>query len=114
MEDKYEVKTDNFGTIRYYKNGKLHRDNDLPAVEWNNGDKEWHKEWHKEGKIHRIDDPAIEDNYGNKHWYKEGKKHRDNGPAVEYFDGDKLWYYEGKYINCSKVGLDLNSSELFD
>ena len=27
----------------WYKNGKLHRDNDLPAIEYSNGDKVWCK-----------------------------------------------------------------------
>ena len=73
MEDNYEVRTEN-GVIRYYKNGLLHRDNDFPAIEWNNG---------------------------NKVWWFEGKLHRINGPTVEYSNGNKEWWYEGKQIKCS-------------
>ena len=96
MEDKYEVKINNYGTI-YYKNGKLHRDNDLPAVEYKSGS----KEWYKEGKIHRIDGPAIERYNGDKYWYYEDKLHRIDGPAYENSDENKKWYYEGKYVDCS-------------
>ncbi len=35
-----EIKISEFGTIRYYWNGKLHRE-DGPAVEWDDGSKEW-------------------------------------------------------------------------
>lgn len=44
------------------KNGKLHRGNDLPAIEYSNGEKEW---------------------------YFNGLRHRENGPAVEYRGGYK-------------------------
>jgi hypothetical protein len=53
------------GHILHTLNGKRHRDGDLPAVEWVNGDKSW---------------------------YIHGKLHRENGPAVEFVNGDK-WYY---------------------
>ena len=63
------LEVDMYGTKSWWINGKLHRDNDLPAVEWKNGEKEW---------------------------YKNGVKHRDNNlPAVEYFDGHKAWYLNG-------------------
>ena len=31
------------GSKIWYKNDKCHRDGDLPAVEWDNGYKEWYK-----------------------------------------------------------------------
>ena len=49
-----------------------HRDRDLPAIEYANGDKEW--------------------------WFY-GKRHRDNGPAV--IIGDKqYWFKYGEFIKC--------------
>jgi len=59
-----------------------------------NGD----KVWYKNGKIHRDNDlPAQVDANGHKAWYKNGKQHRDNDlPAVEYTDGDKYWFKNGK------------------
>ena len=37
------VETDRGGTKRYYKNGKLHRDGDLPAIENRDGEKHYYK-----------------------------------------------------------------------
>jgi len=53
------------------------------------------KKWYVEGKLHRIDGPAIESLEGIYEWYKNGKLHRDDGPAIEYFDGYKAWYKNG-------------------
>jgi hypothetical protein len=44
------------------------------------------------GKYHREDGPAIEWIDGDKEWHRNGKLHREDGPAIEYFDGDKFWY----------------------
>ena len=54
------------------------------------------KEWYFEGKIHRIDGPAVEYSVGTKQWFVEGKRHRIGGPAIEWFDGTKHWYINGK------------------
>ena len=60
---------DKYGNKLWYNSkGKLHRENDLPAIEWLNGDKEW---------------------------YLNGKLHRENDlPAVEWFNGDKCMVYK--------------------
>ena len=57
------------GTQKWYQNGKLHRDNDLPAI-------------------------VLFD--GSQSWSQNGKLHRDGGPAVEYANGDKFWSIDGK------------------
>jgi hypothetical protein len=50
----------------------------------------------EQGQLHRTDGPAIEWNDGSKEWYINGKRHREDGPAIE-FDGDhKSWYLNGK------------------
>jgi len=61
------------GTHRWYnKDGKLHRDNDLPAVIWEDG---------------------------SKFWWVSGEKHRENDmPAVIYSDGYKTWWVNGLFI----------------
>lgn len=57
----------------WYKAGKLHRDNDLPAIERVRG---VIKEWYKNGEQHRDGDkPAIECADGYKEWRKEGKRY---------------------------------------
>ena len=56
----------------WYKNGKIHRDNDKPAVEWRDFDK---------------------------FWYKNGKLHRDNElPAIIYVDGNMEWWKNDVFI----------------
>ncbi len=51
------------------------------------------KYWYKEGKLHRLDGPAIDDVDG-KIWYKECKLHRLDGPACEYADGQTTFWIE--------------------
>jgi len=58
--------------VLFKKNGEYHRDNDLPAVIYANGAKQW---------------------------YQNGYLHRDNDlPAVVYADGAKEWYQKDKFI----------------
>jgi len=55
------------------------------------------------GELHSFNNmPAVRYSYGAKYWCKEGKLHRLDGPAVEY-SGGKCWYYEGKLIKCSST-----------
>ena len=86
--DKYTTRVDEFGDKYWYKNGKLHRDNDLPAVEQSNG---------------------------NKYWHKNGKLHRENGPAIEYYYGRKSYFLENKYYaeeNYYKTLKEINDLPL--
>ena len=54
------------------KNDKLHRDGDLPAVEYSHGD----KYWYRNGKLHRDGDlPAVLWAYGYKEWWKNGVRY---------------------------------------
>ena len=82
------------GATKHYKNGKLHRDGDKPAVEHADG----YKAYWKNGKRHRDGDkPAVERANGDKAYYKNGKRHRDGDkPAVEYANGAKKYYKNGK------------------
>lgn len=54
------------------------------------------KRWYKNGKLHREDGPAIEWARGSKHWYIEGLKHRTDGPAVKWPNGGLEWWVDGK------------------
>jgi antitoxin component YwqK of YwqJK toxin-antitoxin module len=70
-EDKKELELVDWYVV-FRKNGQLHRDNDLPAVIYANGEKEW---------------------------YQNGQLHRDNDlPTVVLPSGTKLWYQNGKFI----------------
>ena len=54
------------------------------------------KEWWLNGKLHRVDGPAIVCANGSKHWFLNGKVHRPDGPATEYADGAKVWVLNDK------------------
>ena len=96
----------NTGNKFWFKNGKLHRNNDLPAVEYANGG----KCWYKNDKCHRDGDlPAVEYADGGKCWHKNGFYHRDNNlPAIEYSNGIKSWYknYIRYYPNKQLIIID--------
>jgi len=55
-------------------------------------------EWYQNGKLHRIDKPAIEYKNGSKFWYQNGEKHRTDGPAVEFSSGNVEYWENGKEI----------------
>ena len=66
------------------------------------------EEWDGLGKFdityHRLDGPAREWRDGTKQWFKEGRRHREDGPAIEdqsaYGAGSyAAWYIEGKSYN---------------
>jgi hypothetical protein len=82
---EYNVRVYETKTEWRNKEGKLHRECDLPAVEFNDG----HKTWYKEGKLHRENGPAIVYNNGDKSWYKNDLRHREDGPAVEWGEARK-------------------------
>ena len=64
MKDNLPTKeVDAKGNIRYYLNGKLHRE-DGPAVECTDGS----KKWYFYGNLHREDEPAIELVSGQRYW----------------------------------------------
>ncbi len=82
------------GGQRWYKNGKAHRDNDLPAMIYTNGT----QYWYKNGRQHRDNDlPAVITIVGDQFWYKNGVRHRDhNLPAIIYLNGEQYWYNNGE------------------
>ena len=92
-EITYKVKVSPWGAVRWYRKGKLHRE-DGPAVVQANGS----KYWYRKGKLHRIGGPGIEYANGSKLWYLKGKLHRLDGPAVESCAGSKFWYIHGEHM----------------
>jgi antitoxin component YwqK of YwqJK toxin-antitoxin module len=89
----YQVK--DYASGKYwYRNGKSHRDGDLPAIVLDNGT----KQWYKNDKLHRDGNlPAAEWSNGTKQWWKNNKLHRDgNLPAIEWANSRKEWYKNGK------------------
>jgi hypothetical protein len=69
MSLEYLPVIDEEGNKRWYRDGRLHRDGDLPAIDWASG---------------------------NKSWMKDGLLHRDGGkPAIERVNEDNEWYQHG-------------------
>ena len=87
--DKQVFCVDQCGTKWWFLNGKLHRV-DGPAIEYANGTK-W---WYLNGELHRVDGPAVEFANGDKYWFLNGELHRENGPAIEYANGNKELVFE--------------------
>jgi hypothetical protein len=104
--------------IFWYRDGKLHRDGDLPALIWADGSQYWFKHgklhrdgdlpaqihsngtqlWYQHGKLHRDGDlPAAICSIGTQSWYQHGKRHRDGDlPALIRADGTHIWYKHGE------------------
>ena len=97
------------GKKEWRLNGKLHR-LDGPAIEHPNGS----KSWHQNGKLHRLDGPAVEWPDGTKSWYQNGKLHRLDGPAVEWSDGGKEWYINGIKYNKKEFQTQANIFKGFE
>ena len=79
------------GTVRYFINGALAREGDLPAVEYPDGSVVFYIENPKRGGFgqrtsveHRVGGPALIRANGDQIYYQFGKTHRDpaEGPAV--------------------------------
>ena len=79
-----------WGDFVWLKNGKWHRDHDLPAITRRNG----RQEWYLNGKLNRINDlPAVVYPDGRLEWYQNNRLHRDNDlPAVIHANGRKDFY----------------------
>ena len=56
------------------------------------------KYYFQNGKLHRLDGPAVEYSDGAKQWYQNNQLHRLDGPAVIYSNGTKEWYFYGKFF----------------
>jgi len=86
---RYIVETDQEKTVWMDWNWNIHREEDLPAIEYVNGD----RIWYKNGNKHREGNPAVVFKDGHQEWWFEGKLHREDGPAILWPDG-RAFYYE--------------------
>jgi len=84
--------------MRIWRNAskQLHRDDDLPAIEYEDGS----LYWYRNNQRHRDNDlPAVVWANGTKMWYKNNKRHRDNDlPAVVWADGSCEWWVDNKHV----------------
>lgn len=117
--------SDQDGNRKWYQNGLLHRDDNLPAIECKNGDKYWYQNgllhrdwdlparvsvngnnvWYQNGEIHRDgDQPAVTYPIFGKWWYRDGLLHRDGDKhAIEYANGSKTWYKYGNVYSHKQI-----------
>lgn len=79
------------GDKEWYHEGRLHRV-DGPAIQYADGG----TDWYQLGAFHRTDGPAIERPNGYKAWYYQNQRHRIGGPAIEWPDGSSEWYEFGQ------------------
>jgi hypothetical protein len=92
---------DFIGSKRWFKNGSLHRDNDLPAEVHPDGSCEW---W-QDGLRHRDNDlPAVMFASGERQWWQHSCLHREGDkPAITNSGGKDIWYKNGKPLSDSEV-----------
>jgi len=84
--------TNDFGTKIWKLNGRYHR-SDGPAIEYEDGAREWRLKWWLNGKLHRTDGPAIEHADGHREWWLNDKRYSfDNWLDVNNYltDQEKL------------------------
>ena len=61
-----------------------------------NGRVEWRN---PNGKLHRVDGPAVIYNEGHAEWRINGVRHNLNGPATSWSNNDKSWLLNNK-LHC--------------
>lgn len=77
---------------------------DSEGVEWRyTGD---NRSFDQDGKLHRLNGPAVEHPDGAKEWWLNGVRHRSDGPAVEWANGEVAWWFQG--VCYSNIGGWLN------
>jgi hypothetical protein len=88
------------GVKKWYKDGKLHRDDDLPAEIWNHGTI---LRWYRHGYIHRDGDLPAEVYSEKNHiqiWRQFNKMHREHDKPAwisDGADGFLEWWVHGKW-----------------
>ena len=71
---------------------RFHNENDLPAVVYPGGT----KQWYRHGVHHRGDSlPARVGSNGERAWVVDGKKHNENGPAYTRPGGVQEYWTQG-------------------
>ena len=56
-----------------------------------------YERWYFNGKIHRVNGPAVIRDYGREEWYQNDLRHRVGGPAIVDPDGTEIWCQNGLY-----------------
>lgn len=82
------------GHKQWFINGKECSSNDIEVIKMNKQllhntqvpsiSNEEYEAWYSDGKLHRLDGPALTFKLGKKEWWVNGQRHREDGPAIEY------------------------------
>ena len=60
------------------------------------------KMWYQNGKLHRVNGPAVINADGTQEWYQNGNRHMDNGLSLLLTNGTKYWHKNGTLIKMVK------------
>jgi hypothetical protein len=88
----FTVKSAEHAGTTYRLLGKLHH-RTLPAI----SDASGYQWWYRNGKFHRDNDMPASISRFIQSWYQHGKLHRWGGPAMICTDGYRYWYTHGVY-----------------
>lgn len=55
--------------------------------------------YYTNGHLHREDGPAVIRQDGSEFWYRNGMFHRIDGPAITWCDGEKEWFLYGMKLD---------------
>ena len=67
------------------------------------------REWYKNGKLHRINGPAVEYKNGCKKWYRNGILYKECGPDIVYNRIKKKWFINGQLLEYEMTYVPKNS-----
>lgn len=89
---RYIAESDHEKTVWMDWNWNIHREDNLPAIEYKDGTLIWYQNGvkHREGNM-----PAVVFQDGHKEYWKNGKLHREDGPAIIKSDGVEFYYRDG-------------------
>lgn len=69
------------------------------------------REWRHNGRLHRIDGPAVILAHGTEKWYRNGQLHRIGGPAVTQPNGYVEYWLNGfQYDNHVQYEMILKTT----
>jgi hypothetical protein len=86
------------GDQRWYRNRRLHRDGDLPAVVmFTHTGRPRYRAWYRHGRQHRErDKPAVISSDGARSWYINGRQYRKGGLPTFAMGKVKMWHRDGE------------------
>jgi hypothetical protein len=67
--------------------------------------------YNSEGLLHREQGPAVERDDGYREWYLNGLLHREDGPAIEWNDGTRMWFLNDEWLTFEEW-LDKTNTSL--